>query len=192
MHQLITIFFNKIQKNVSEAVYTMPMNCGISASGQLLTEKRRNMFELSWFNVATVRWPISANPSAQKHACCAQKSSFYAEMWRFSVERRTCSVEKKYRFRGIATLPRLNNCLLCLAQVPRLKTKPFYMKLVNCFIEMFLRRNTAVLRRNMCVLRRNTAILREIDAFCVEILKKTGLHPLNFSYYSSWGRRKLG
>ena len=80
MHQLITIFFNKIQKNVSEAVCTMPLNCCISASGQFLTETGRNTFELNLFNVATVRWPISANPSAQKHACCAQKSSFYAEM----------------------------------------------------------------------------------------------------------------
>ena len=45
---------------------------------------------------------------------------------------------KTNMFRGIATLPRLNTCLLCLAQVPRLKTKPFYMKLVNCFIEALL------------------------------------------------------
>ena len=68
---------------------------------------------------------------------------------------------KAHMFRGIATLPRLNTCLLCLAQVPRLKTKPFYMKLVNCFIEVFLRRNTAVQRRNMRLPLRNTAVLRE-------------------------------
>ena len=34
-----------------------------------------------------------------------------------------------YMFRGIVTLPRLNTCLLCLAQVSCLKMKPFYMKL---------------------------------------------------------------
>ena len=64
-------------------------------------------------------------------------------------------------FLGIVALRRLNTCLLCLAQVPRLKTKPFYMKLVNCFIEVFLRRNTAVQRRNMRLPLRNTAVLRE-------------------------------
>ena len=66
-------------------------------------------------------------------------------------------------FRGIATLPRLNTCLLCPAQVARLKTKPFYMKLVNCFIgsAVFLSRNTAVLCWNMRLLRRNKRLLRE-------------------------------
>ena len=64
-------------------------------------------------------------------------------------------------FLGIVALRRLNTCLLCLAQVPRLKTKPFYMKLVDCFIEVFLRRNTAVQRRNMRLPLRNTAVLRE-------------------------------
>ena len=42
---------------------------------------------------------------------------------------------KTNMFREIASLPRSITYLLCLAQVPRLKTEPFYMKLVNCFME---------------------------------------------------------
>ena len=71
---------------------------------------------------------------------------------------------KTNMFRGIATLSRLNTCLLCLAQVPRLKTKPFYMKLANCFIEA---QCFSIEKRLFCI--EICACCIEIRLFCVDI-----------------------
>ena len=67
----------------------------------------------------------------------------------------TCSVQKNDAA-AFKYLPSLSSAGSALE-----KTKPFYLKLVNCFIDVFLRGNTAVLRRNMRLLRRNTAVLLE-------------------------------
>ena len=123
------------------------------------------------------------------HPFCAETCMFWVEI---ELLRRnvTLSRGKTHMFRGktnmffgIATLLRLNTCLLCLAQVPRLKTKPFYMKLVNCFIEAHECFSVEI--RLFCVeicacCVETRLFCVEIDAFCVEIKNTPRIAPLKF------------